>query len=82
MAYNISSLVEWVRGTNLKESTFWSNVGKLLMCAAFYYNVKNHTDTEWLWLCFGGIMTAHEAFTRIVDAKFGATTDAANTPPK
>jgi hypothetical protein len=58
-----------VRNGKLCEALLWSNLGKFAALCSFIYNVHKGTDTEWLWFIVMGILTAHEAYTRLIDRK-------------
>lgn len=59
----------------LAESKIWVNIAKACMVWAFIYNVWKDTDTEWLWLVFAAILTAHESFSRLISWKFGGKSE-------
>lgn len=60
---------------NLSESKLWLHIAKGCMVWAFIYNVLKDSDTEWLWLVFATVLTAHEAFSRLISWKYGVTND-------
>lgn len=53
----------------LRESSVWSNAGKLAMTWAFVYVVLHGDSSEFLWLAYGGVVVGAEIGARILNQK-------------
>ena len=53
----------------LRETSLWSNVGKLVMTWAFCYVVYKGGSSESLWLAYGSIVVVHEAASRFLNQR-------------
>jgi hypothetical protein len=50
----------------LRETVLWSNIGKLVMTAAFCWLTYKNQLTEWYVLAYGGIVIFHEMGSRLI----------------
>ena len=62
----------------MRETLFWSNIGKGAALWGFVTKVLEGTDTDMLWFIVMGVLTAHELVSRWLSQKLGVDP----TPPK
>ena len=55
----------------LRETLLWSNAGKASALGWFSYKCYHGDDSIELWFIVMVILTAHAAFSQVVNAKFG-----------
>ena len=53
----------------LRESSIWSNIGKLAMTWGFVYVILQDKGTEFLWLTYGGVVVGAEIGARIMNQR-------------
>jgi hypothetical protein len=53
----------------LRESSFWSNIGKATMTGAFITQSYRGTLTEWYVLAYGSLVVCHELASRYFNQK-------------
>ena len=63
----------------MRETLFWSNIGKAAALGGFAYKVNAGTDTDTLWAIVMGVLTAHEIASRWLSQKLGITVGSTTT---
>ena len=53
----------------MRETAFWSNIGKGCMTVAFCWVIAKGGSSEWLWVAYGGIVVLHEATARVLNQR-------------
>jgi len=53
----------------LRETALWSNIGKAVMTWAFIYSVMHEHFNETLWVAYGSVILAHEAYSRFMNQR-------------
>ena len=65
----------------LRESAIWSNIGKATMTWGFIYALLHDNGTEFLWLCYGGVILGHEGASRLLNQRQQALDKGGHTDP-
>ena len=58
----------------LKETSLWSNLGKLSALIWFSHKCYHDTDSPELWLIVMGVLTCHAAFSQFMLSRAGGGT--------
>jgi len=67
--WHVMDIVTEYKSGRLSETKIWANIGKAVMTWGFIYVIMRGGSSEFLWLAYGGIVVAHEVFSKAQNQK-------------